>query len=190
MTFWFFRRHNQPLTVLCLNTPVHFATDLLSDLQQPETTGPVSISRLEEMIMKQVVLDYDRALWTITKHVRDIEKVSGFCVLVRCWDSCLVQKRSSTQPSFEELHELARHTLHSTESLDVAINTATHMIQQRSEDTMLYPSGMEKQKHEANLRFWCQVLQNLRDRSRSTDQRLKNEIQLVDLFFVIRLFSS
>lgn len=112
---------------------------------------------------------HDESVWAIRTHVRDIEK----------GDKPLGQQ----QPDFRRLHDLARHAIHVTETLDVSMQTLSAVLSQHKE---MRPEATGKEKEE--VRIWKnvrqrllahkQVIDNLRCRSQSNQDRLQNEIQL------------
>ena len=82
------------------------------------------------------------------------------------------------------LHETARHSIHSIETLDIAVECLLAMCQQQ---TLLYKPNSSKNKlhevihakiHQA-LQFRLQVLRSLKARSQANEARLRNEITLV-----------
>jgi hypothetical protein len=78
------------------------------------------------------------------------------------------------EPNFPLLHDVARHVIHSTETLEVAISTVGQMaaIVKSVEPSSHYPSQHRLVLHR-------QTLSNLRARSQALDARLRNEIALV-----------
>ena len=82
------------------------------------------------------------------------------------------------------LHETARHSIHSIETLEIAVECLLAMCQQH---TLLYKLNSSNDKfhevihtktHQA-LQFHLQVLRSLKARSQANDARLRNEITLV-----------
>ena len=82
------------------------------------------------------------------------------------------------------LHETARHSIHSTETLEIAVECILAMCQQHSS---LYKLDSSKDRfheiihtktHQA-LQFQLQVLRSLKARSQANEARLRNEITLV-----------
>ena len=91
-----------------------------------------------------------------------------------------------SQPTadYPMLHETARHSIHSIETLEIAIECLLAMCQQH---TLLYNLNSSKDKlhgvihtkiHQA-LQFRLQVLRSLKARSQANEARLRNEITLV-----------
>ncbi|ETS78910.1 hypothetical protein PFICI_08763 [Pestalotiopsis fici W106-1] len=105
----------------------------------------------------------DTAVWRIRNQVRDIEthRVQG-----------------KPEPEYRRLHDLARHAIHVSESLDVAartleaINAQHHDTQSTSLDRRAWTRVRQR------LLFHKQLVDSLRYRSVSNEKRLQNEIQL------------
>ncbi|KAK8017200.1 hypothetical protein PG991_008276 [Apiospora marii] len=112
---------------------------------------------------------HDESVWAIRTHVRNIEKGE--------------KPQGQQHPDFRRLHDLARHAIHVTETLDVSIQTLAAVLSQHKE---MRPEATGQK--EEGVRLWKnvrqrllahkQVIDNLRCRSQSNQDRLQNEIQL------------
>lgn len=86
--------------------------------------------------------------------------------------------------NYPMLHETARHSIHSSETLEIAIECLLAMCQQHK---LLFDLNLSKDKlHEVTytkiyqaLQFRLQVLRSLKARSQANEARLRNEITLV-----------
>ena len=85
---------------------------------------------------------------------------------------------------FPMLHETARHSIHSSETLEIAVECLLAMCEQH---TSLYNLKLPMDKfnevtyskiHQI-LQFRVQVLRSLKARSQANEARLRNEITLV-----------
>jgi hypothetical protein len=82
------------------------------------------------------------------------------------------------------LHEIARHLLHSNETLDVAVDTIKRLL---ASYPRLFPP--EKREDPALLNFHDRIsalekdVQGIKRRSESLTERLQNEINLVSRAF-------
>jgi hypothetical protein len=77
------------------------------------------------------------------------------------------------------MHEMARHTLHAAETLEMATETVASMMQEHeafSKDTPLADAGRIGE----SLRLQRTLLKCLLLRSQAIDKRLHNEINLVN----------
>ena len=88
------------------------------------------------------------------------------------------------EPDFSFLHDFARHAIHSSETIDVAVETMAHMLRQHewfSNAGQRYVEMDVVALHHIQLclRFQLQMMQSLRARSKANEERLRNEITLV-----------
>lgn len=82
------------------------------------------------------------------------------------------------------MHEIARHVIHSSEVLAVAIETMTSIIQEHEiffEENPSLPSVaiMQSKDLRRNFRLQRNVFKGLHLRSEALEERLRNEINLV-----------
>jgi Mg2+ and Co2+ transporter CorA len=115
-------------------------------------------------ITSELVYLEDAAVWAIRDQVRAIET-----------DRKPVAK---PKPDYRRLHDLARHAIHVTETLDVTMHTMEGMLLQHQE---LRSDVVDEQAWRAvhqRLLFSKQMVGSLQYRSRSNQERLQNEIQL------------
>ncbi|KAH7118567.1 hypothetical protein B0J13DRAFT_569391 [Dactylonectria estremocensis] len=119
-------------------------------------------------LVEDVVSMQDVAVWTTRGHVRYTEK----------------HRMTSLPPTpnYSKLHDLSRHIIHNTETLDLAVKTVGNMLQQHSllmDDlaTILSRKAAHRSVHE-RLLFLEHMFQSLQCRSSSNKERLQNEIQL------------
>jgi Mg2+ and Co2+ transporter CorA len=130
--------------------------DLLGDPYWPYPIILDSVARLEES-----------AVWRIRDRVRPIETQE--------------KPKGVPDPDYRKLHDIGRHAIHVSETLDVAVQTI-ESVQRRH--THLAMSKMFDQDPTvgqdvgAQLEFFRGFISNLRHRSISNEKRLQNEIQL------------
>jgi hypothetical protein len=91
------------------------------------------------------------------------------------------------QPDYSAMHDLARHTIHSSETLAIAVETVTRVIQEHeiffNENTLLpMMSIMLSKQTRRTFRSQVALLKSLYLRSKALEERLRNEINLVGLF--------
>ena len=83
------------------------------------------------------------------------------------------------------MHEIARHVIHSSETLAVAIETMASMIQEHrvffEENPSLLSAAMKLASNETGRTFRSQssIFKGLHLRSKALEERLQNEINLV-----------
>ncbi|KAF3391409.1 hypothetical protein F1880_007657 [Penicillium rolfsii] len=124
----------------------------------------------------------DRAVWSIRNLIRPIE--TG--------QKQSVQKGEASTPDYRRLHDIARHSIHVTETLDVALQTIERILENHRANmnpahtslglTSTFPRSHPESdvSHEiqSSLSFSQSYLSSLRHRSIANEKRLQNEIQL------------
>lgn len=124
----------------------------------------------------------DRAVWSIRNLIRPIE--TG--------QEQILQKNERPKPNYRRLHDIARHSIHVNETLDVALQTIERILENHRThmspttispglSTPFLPSREESnalQEIQARLSFSHSYLSSLRHRSIANEKRLQNEIQL------------
>ena len=82
------------------------------------------------------------------------------------------------------LHDFARHVIHSTETLGVALDSVNMIIKQQEAFTAIAKHEVSQEmksppQTKQILHFQCQMIKNLKARSESNQLRLQNEINFV-----------
>jgi hypothetical protein len=166
-TPWFIVRWHSPTswTVLCFNLNSEmkhcFSRALVGDNSSFDAS---SASSLHASIVGQVFDEFDRAVWSWRHQVRAIE----------------TRRESTHSPpsSYESMHELARHTLHSSEILRTAIVVVESMLEESGTSSPSSDS-VTVEKAQRDLKFHLLRLRSLLHRSQALEARLQNEINLV-----------
>lgn len=107
----------------------------------------------------------ESAVWAVRNHVRAIETE---------------RKPGRPRPDYRLLHDIARHAIHVSETLDVATQTIKSITLEH-EYFIASESVAEKdvsRNIHRQLLFFGNMIESLRHRSASNDKRLLNEIQL------------
>lgn len=121
-----------------------------------------------QRIVNSVVGVFDTTVWAVRDEVRNIEMLQ-------------MPPDRKPSPNYRYMHDLARHAIHVSESLDVSLETIGSII--RHHDGILkarsdrISARVGKTIH-SRLQFMENILHSLRSRSDSNQQRLLNEIQL------------
>lgn len=122
-------------------------------------------------LLEEVVSLQDRAVWAVRDRVRATEN----------------QRLSEwPKPDYIYLHDMARHAIHVSETLDVATNTLDGILAHHRHSAHLLGSGARlgdasgwALASTANrLLFFQDMLRSLRVRAASNRERLQNEIEL------------
>ena len=141
---------------------------LLRDVQTiPVQAGPFVWHQLVLPIISQA---FDRSVWTCRDRIRELERNRP--------------RVSSVRPQYADMHEIARHIVHISETLDMSINVLDSILQEirnfeqtrasREQDSAFEPRA-------AVRLLGCQktLLQCALGRSQALTSRLQNEINLV-----------
>lgn len=124
---------------------------------------------IHSLFAEEVVRLQDDAVWGIRNLVRQTE----------------IDRTNSRapNPNYPRLHDIARHAIHVSETLELAVRTFEHMMEQHDEFISDRPALDEKTKHaqrkiRKRIKFYHHMISSLRARSTSNKQRLLNEIKL------------
>lgn len=176
--------------MICFDIPL-----TLHDRLQTLFLSPSIIPQLSDMyslhvlVIDEIIKLFDKSVWSLRDIVRVTEMVKQ--------PSCLTGNRKAIdnhsqnrlgavqqEPNFPLLHDFARHTIHSSESLDVAIDTIAGILGQHEWFSDAGRSYVDvdpivSRRTRQHLRFQIQMMQSLRARSKANEARLRNEIDLV-----------
>jgi hypothetical protein len=124
---------------------------------------------IHTLFTEEVMRLQDEAVWGIRNLVRKTE----------------IQRTTSTapNPNYPRLHDIARHAIHVSETLDLAVKTVDCMITQHDQFLADRPAPDNRTKTAQRkickrMNFYNHMLGSLRSRSASNKERLLNEIQL------------
>ena len=84
----------------------------------------------------------------------------------------------------DRLHEFAQHTIHSSETLDIVIDTMAGILGQHERfldagRSYIAADSIVSRRTRQHLRFQIQMMRSLRARSKANQARLRNKIDLV-----------
>ena len=141
------------------------------------------------LVIDEIIKLFDRSVWSLRDIVRATEMVKppSYAAGKREAANIHFQNRLRTvqhEPNFPLLHDFARHTIHSSESLDVAIDTMSGILSQYEwfSDTgrsYIDVDPFTSRRAKQYLSFQIQAMRSLRARSKANEARLRNEIDLV-----------
>lgn len=164
---WFITRWDSATnwTVLCFDLRPETRDRLCQIIATGDAFCDVSsVSCLHASIVGHVVESLNQSVWSWRDPVRALEK-----------------KRASIDgrsDSYESMHELARHTLHSSEMLLTAIVVVECMLEEfGSSSSGSFDATVMEARRKFN--FHLTMLRGLLNRSRALEARLQNEINLV-----------
>ncbi|EUC34092.1 hypothetical protein COCCADRAFT_4439 [Bipolaris zeicola 26-R-13] len=166
MTFCY-RWDSKSCSILCLGVDASFRSCLQEKLQQiwPDIQGSQPGCLLVPLI-EVLVITYDQSVWSMRDIVRQAEKNRTHST------------RGITQS--ELLYEATRHAIHSSETLEAALNTLSsiqHEIASQSMRSPSMPCDVQDLAESINKRldFQVRMLRNLHLRAQSNKERVQNE---------------
>ncbi|KAF2191309.1 hypothetical protein K469DRAFT_720289 [Zopfia rhizophila CBS 207.26] len=169
MTFFTHWEPNRCMAV-CVDIPDNFLTDLEHALSTESAVLDLSDPfTLHIPLMDQIIMLYDQSVWRIRDLIRRVEKNR--------------EKDQAADADFSELHEISRHSTHSSETLSVTIQTMEDLQQRHREfhEHSLSPIAVTSTGWKATqqyMGFQAQLIRNLKLRSQANQERLLNEITL------------
>ncbi|KAF2139634.1 uncharacterized protein K452DRAFT_63428 [Aplosporella prunicola CBS 121167] len=157
--------------VICVNAPEKMQNQLktLARAWDKNKTDPFT---WYVVMAYEIAKEYDasvQALRNVVRHV-ELERLTPQYV----------------ESDFHSLHDIERHAIHSNETLDVAVDSLESMIEQHShlQRDCCMPTGVDHgkamvfKKTHVKLGLVLKKLRAIRARSKTIEERLKNEISL------------
>ncbi|KAH0536329.1 hypothetical protein FGG08_006783 [Glutinoglossum americanum] len=119
-------------------------------------------------LIDEIVRLYDDSAWRVRDPIRNIEKV-------------FTNRFLSSEPNFEEMYEISRHTIHVSEVLSATIEAMEGIQRQQKAIYRSLPELVKTYQEQAQeyMSFQLLLLKNLKLRCSSNRERLKDEIALV-----------
>lgn len=159
--------------ILIFDVNDHFPRPLLE--LEPTTSYLTDPLWAYVKVLKEVSRLQGSAVWAIRNKIRAIET-----------EKMPSLPEGRPQPDYRRLHDIARHAVHVTETLDVAIQNLQHILNNHTRHmSKTFPNLLGKRQDpdiwqdiHAELTSCLSYLDNLKLRSISNEKRLQNEIQL------------
>ncbi|KAI1178999.1 hypothetical protein F4777DRAFT_14380 [Nemania sp. FL0916] len=159
---WF--RSSHQTIVLAFDTDPGIASNFRAHLEAIDSSSLNAPYWFYSYLLKEVSRIQESAVWAIRDRVRGVEKA--------------VIPKGRPDPNYRNMHDIARHAIHVSETLDVAVLTIKRMLVHHE---ALMPSLQyldESREVHCQLQFYESFISSLRCRSASNEKRLQNEIQL------------
>ncbi|KAK5635756.1 hypothetical protein RRF57_011468 [Xylaria bambusicola] len=150
--------------VLAFDTPFDVIQSFRELLVTPDLHNLHSPFWFYPHLLSEVARHQEAAVWAIRNQVREVEKRT--------------LPLGRPNPNYRHLHDIARHALHVSETLEVAIKTIKCMLERHKD---LCPSLSDfdaEQGIHSQLQFFESYISSLGSRSASNEKRMLNEIQL------------
>lgn len=124
---------------------------------------------IHTLFAEEVVELQDNAVWAIRDLVRDMEKNRT--------------TPAAPNPDYPRFHDTARHAIHVTETLELAVKTVEYMKTQHMHFSTERPppdeaAKLARSRIRKRMDFHHHMLESLQSRAASNKERLLNEIQL------------
>ncbi len=176
--------------IFCFDVPQTLHDRLQTHFLSPSTMPKLSdVYSLHLVIIDEMIKLFDKSVWSL----RDIVRVTELVMLPnyptgkrKAINNHFQNRLGATQqgPNFPLLHDFARHTVHSSETLDVAIDTMAGILGQHewfsdAGRSYIDTDWIVSRRTRQHLRFQIQMMRSLRARSKANEARLRNEIDLV-----------
>ncbi|KAL8669047.1 MAG: hypothetical protein Q9168_006347 [Polycauliona sp. 1 TL-2023] len=133
------------------------------------------------IIVYDILMLYDVSVWSMRNHICKWEAVCRYPnpVHEQAFTTADTKQDRQSKADYPLLHEMARHMVHVSETLAVALHSLQGLQVQQDEFAKRYlRGGKSKSKAKNNFHFQAQLLQSLMARSESNKARLQNEINL------------
>ncbi|KAF2179935.1 purine and uridine phosphorylase [Zopfia rhizophila CBS 207.26] len=150
-------------TLLCFDIPGHMRASLRSALSSSidniDLSDPYSVFSI---IIYELLSLYNDSVWSLRNHI------------------CGVEATRPQDPNYPLLHEIARHAIHVSETLSVALESIKALQQQHQDyATQRFQDNNRWNKIRNQFQFQLRFLHGLLLRSESNKARIQNEITLV-----------
>ncbi|KAF2627577.1 purine and uridine phosphorylase [Macroventuria anomochaeta] len=163
-----------PVTLLCFDVPAKSQKDIQSMFcsQDVSRSCPYAVFSIVSDALLRL---YDDSVWAVRNHIS-------------LWEA-----RRSQETDYFLLHEIARHGVHVSETLSVAIRSLDTMQHHHERFRANSDSGRNKHgrrrwdKVGSRFEFQLQFLQGLVERSEANNARIQNEITLFTIGWICPL---
>ncbi|KAK8036684.1 Amino acid/polyamine transporter I [Apiospora rasikravindrae] len=129
--------------------------------------------------------------WAYTKLMDEVARLEDVTVMaIRNYVRAIEKEapQEKPEPPYRFLHDISRHAVHVTETLDVAVETMDGMLSLHESVKAQVGDDDIWQTVHGRLLFSQQLLKGLRWRSKANEKRLQNEIQLA--FHMVTQYDS
>ncbi|KAI0455726.1 hypothetical protein F5B21DRAFT_179893 [Xylaria acuta] len=157
-------RSTHRTVVLAFDTPPVIASRFMELLATPDIDSLRCPFWFYPHLLSEVARIQESAVWAIRDQVRAVEKK--------------IMPKGRPDPDYRHLHDVARHAIHVSETLDVATQTIKRMLTRHGDLMRLLDDEDGSQEIYSELQFYESFISSLRCRSASNEKRMLNEIQL------------
>ncbi|KAF7198511.1 Notoamide biosynthesis cluster protein M' [Pseudocercospora fuligena] len=162
-------RPNRSFTAYCFDLPDELKRTLRTTLTTSNFTAQLPAS-IWSLILEHAMPLFDAQVWKCRHLIRWHEKHRPIA------EDATAAKRP--KPEYEDLHEIARHAIHSSEMLQTALHVLDAIEKEHSMFLGLVPQQGHHREITRSLSYHRTMLQGFEGRSRALETRLANEMQL------------
>lgn len=168
-------------TIICFDFPPRLPalieTALRASMAEIDFSDPYSPLLV---IIRELLILYDNSVWSIRNHIANWEGVSLSIKHPALFFFPLISQARHSDPDYLLLHEIARHAIHVSETLTVAVRSIKDLEQQHQEFRNLHLRGTSPSlRNHSPFRLLLRIMEGLLSRSESNKARIQNETQLV-----------
>lgn len=175
------------IVAFCFNLPLPLKDAITQSLKATRVDSALTDPFvLHTVVIEHVVALFDEALWHCRDVVRNIEKVRGQHSISVSENQHHNQSRPTNfpQPDYISMHEIGRHAIHSSETLEMAAAIVQSMIDDHElfvKENLPQDVGpiVSARQIRRSLQYQSTILKCLHLRSKAIEGRLRNEINLV-----------
>ncbi|KAI1427164.1 hypothetical protein F5Y12DRAFT_783501 [Xylaria sp. FL1777] len=162
----FIRWDSVPHQTVILAFDMHpdIARSFLTLLASPDPSSLESPFWFYPHLLGEVARHQEAAVWAIRNQVREVERQ--------------IPSKGRPEPDYRHLHDIARHAIHVSETLEVATKTIKRMIERHKDLWSSLSNQDGEQGVHSQLQFLESHISSLSSRSTSNEKRMLNEIQL------------
>lgn len=140
----------------------------------------VNPGALHDAVVRVIVKRYDKALWLFRQPVRKIEKGrQAFAKRIQTLAQQSLEDGEGMMGDYISMHELSRHVVHMSETLQVATKTMKAILRNVESRDATEENQETKNNVLEGLRMSSRFMSNLKLRADAFEDRLDNEIRLV-----------
>ncbi|KAJ5156676.1 Mg2+ transporter protein CorA-like/Zinc transport protein ZntB [Penicillium capsulatum] len=167
-TRWFPSTNQTVIFLFDMKPPLTEAIPALFETLEPEKL--INPFWVYPHLLEGIVNLEDASVWAIRDQVRAIEKADAAKL-----------SRGQPSPTYRRIHNIARHAIHVTETLDVHAQNVEHALRQHANYAAVNAKdeyAAVNQDIQSQLEVLHSYIASMRHRSISNEKRLQNEIQL------------
>lgn len=159
----------QHFTVYCFDLPENLKSSLHIAVESSHFKASVP-GAIWSLIFEHTLPLFDNQVWNCRNLIRAHEKSRP---------THIPSSTERPKPEYEDLHEIARHVIHSTEMLQTALHVLEEIEKEHLDHDHATPQTRQHKEVKRSLSYHKTMLHGFKERSHALEKRLGNEMQLV-----------